>query len=830
MRLTALGNRLALLAALAGACSTGSGCRRVPYIDQSKVVPEDPGSLAAHEDAAVRQAAFLDEPTSIPIPRVMDPRTLENPERPEIWELTLQDAIRIGLDNSEVVRVIPLGAQGIPVQGFEPQFLAIGQINTLGAGNLSTVYDPAIQETRIASALSAFDANIATTLFWSRNVLPFNNAIQSGIFAPGIKFPIVSFQDTAQFSSTLQKRIATGGTVGITQNVNYQFQNNPTNAFPSAYTTNLQLKFSHPLLGSAPTSQFNPNPLPSGLEANRAPIVIARLRADFTTWQFKSQVMNMVRSVEQQYWALAQAQVQYWAAETAVDLGEQIVKREKAKYAVGQGSIPNVAEAEEQLERFKLDFVQRTADLITTERQLRNLLGLPPTDNRRIVPVTAPTEARLEPNWQASLAQMLDFQPDIVQGQLLVRVAELQLLVARNQLLPVLNFDALYQFNGLGHTLDQSLAVMTGKTIQAVNPIIQSQQRAAGLNATPGFYSAFQSWQLGLTFQMPLGYRGPLADVRLAQYTLLQQRAYVQQIVHQTTHQLARFFLEVDANYKAFKTASRLKAAALQRLEAQKAFYEEGTITIDRYLDAVNRWANAVTLEAQFRTQYNIAIVALEEAKGTLLGYDNVAVAEGPWPRKAYIQAHDQQRAHGQRPTGDDGNYLPRPSSGPVMPDEVPPVTPPGFKPEDVPPLPRPGGTIGPRGYPTPPADPAGEPPILMQRPAIGNGAGPESEVRRVGMPGAGDPGAGGLPALPVGVSAPVEPPPAAPGEPAPAPEPEGVEMTLDLPTAPAELPALPTSPPAPMPGGGGDMPALPDPAPAGGDGGDGMPALPPGG
>ena len=45
---------------------------------------------------------------------------------------------------------------------------------------------------------------------------------------------------------------------------------------------------------------------------------------------------------------------------------------------------------------------------------------------------------------------MLAFQPDIVQQQLLVRLTELQLLLARNQLLPQLNLNALYQFNGLG--------------------------------------------------------------------------------------------------------------------------------------------------------------------------------------------------------------------------------------------------------------------------------------------------------------------------------------------------------------------------------------------
>ena len=143
----------------------------------------------------------------------------------------------------------------------------------------------------------------------------------------------------------------------------------------------------------------------------------------------------------------------------------------------------------------------------------------------------------------------------------------------------------------------------------------------------------------------------------------MRQRAYLQQIVHQTTHSLARFFLEVDANYKQFKTASRLRAAAAQRLEAQRAYYEEGRITIDRFLDAVSQYAQAVAQEAQFKTTYNISIVALEEAKGTLLAYNNIAVAEGPHPRKAYVQARISRT-----PTAS----CPIPPDGPMYRERVP--------------------------------------------------------------------------------------------------------------------------------------------------------------
>jgi outer membrane protein TolC len=423
-----------------------------------------------------------------------------------------------------------------------------------------------------------------------------------------------------------------------------------------------------------------------------------------------------VRSIEQQYWNLAQAHVQLWSADRAVELAREILVREEAELSVGRGTFADVAEASQRLEQFTLDWVTRTSDVITTERQLRNLLGLPPADNRRIIPVTPPTEARLEPDWDSSLAQMLSFQPDIVQQQILVRVAELQLLVARNQLLPQLSLNALYQFNGLGQQLDSAEAVMTGATLKALNPVIAAKERAAGLNANPGNYSNFITWQVGFTFQMPLGMRSPLANTRQAQYALLRSRAYLQQVVHQTTHSLARFFLEIDANYKQFKTASRLRAAAAQRLDAQRSYYEEGRITIDRFLDAVSQYATAVATEAQYKTTYNISIVALEEAKGTLLAYDNIAVAEGPYPRKAYIQARDIQAAHRQHHIPPDGTLVPHPPVGPANPDETAPKPPPDVEePENLPPMPAPVGPLGPAPTPLPPHVPTATQPFLSQ-------------------------------------------------------------------------------------------------------------------
>lgn len=728
MRLTEIGPEpLRRLVLVLAALTLAVGCQKLPYIDQSKPAPHDDSGLFGVEDSQVHQSQFLSQ-AAVALPNVAPPRTTDHPEAEEIWELTLQQSINIALQNSEVVRVISLGAQGIPIGGFEPTPLntgaGAGVASALGAGTLSTVYDPAIQETGIASALSSFDTAFTTSLLWGQSSTPLNNAITAGVLGAG-RFPVIFDQQQAQYQVQLAKRTADGTQITIAHNINWLYTNSPINVFPSAYTTNMQFQMVKPLLGSAPL----PNqaaPPPAGMEANRAPIVIARINADAAVWRFKAEVMAMARSVEQQYWALAQQHMALWSRETAFGLNERIFNRVQAEKDVGRKTDADLAEAEQQLERSRFDLVSATSDVITTERQLRNILGLPPADNRRIIPVTAPTEARLVPDWESSLAQLVTFQPDIVQQQLLTRIAELQLLVARNQLLPVLNLNALYQLNGLGNHLDGAEGVMTGASLNAINPSISTAQSRAGLISQPVPLRDFVTWQVGFTFQMPLGMRAPMANVKNAQYTLLRQKAFLQQVVHQTTHSLARFFLEVDANYKLFKSAGRSRAAAAVRLKTQQAVYEVGRLTVDRYLDSVSQWAAAVAQEAQSKTSYNISIVALEEAKGTLLAYDNIAVSEGPHPSKAYIQARDQQAGHRFFPIRGDGPYKPVRGSGPPVPDPVVPQPVPGVNQNPVrPPLPAPGGNLPPFPPALPPAATSGEANVLSSntnKPAVGSG------------------------------------------------------------------------------------------------------------
>jgi hypothetical protein len=289
-------------------------------------------------------------------------------------------------------------------------------------------------------------------------------------------------------------------------------------------------------------------------------LVVARIVHDINDFRFRDSLAEMVRSVEQQYRALAQVQAQLWACKSALEMGEEAVRQARDEISVGPGSRPEVAEAEERLERFRLDYVRRTADLITAERQLRELIGLPPADDRRIVATTAPKAVKVELDWKACLATMTEKNPDLC------------------------------------------------------------MYRATQLDAIGSCLAAFRE-------------AGAASDARACETapacrTFAQQTEWGRQILHRSTHQLARFFLEAEAGYKTFEKARKLSDAARKRLEAARATFEKDERSIARYLDAINRWANAVALEAQTLTDYHNAITALEETRGTLLEREGIKVLD----------------------------------------------------------------------------------------------------------------------------------------------------------------------------------------------------------
>ena len=84
------------------------------------------------------------------------------------------------------------------------------------------------------------------------------------------------------------------------------------------------------------------------------------------------------------------------------------------------------------------------------------------------------------------------------------------------------------------------------------------------------------------------------------------------------------------------------------------AAYETDTVTLDLLLDAQRRLAVAQSDYFRSLCDYAEGIRTVHYRKGSLLEYNNVYLAEGPWPGKAYFDARKLRR---ERDAGLQINY-----------------------------------------------------------------------------------------------------------------------------------------------------------------------------
>jgi len=161
---------------------------------------------------------------------------------------------------------------------------------------------------------------------------------------------------------------------------------------------------------------------------------------------------------------------------------------------------------------------------------------------------------------------------------------------------------------------------------------------------TDGLY---QEWMFGLEFSMPIGFRREMSGVRNAQLALARDRAMLQEQELEVSHQLAYVIRELEANRILSQTNFNRRIASERELKAVVAVYEAGwgEVTLDTVLNTQRRLAEAESDYFRSLVDYNKSIAAVHFRKGSLLEYNGIKLAEGPWTGKAYFDAKRRARA-----------------------------------------------------------------------------------------------------------------------------------------------------------------------------------------
>lgn len=621
--------------------------------------PQQPIYLFQRGNAA---SQYIAEQTKIEYPdtevpslddvcKTLAPLTLDNPDPKEEWLLTLDEVRQMALDNGKILRQLSgvnfssSGVNGVPSLLLTSPNAAL------------TVWDPALTEsnpaTGVQAALSAFDAIWSTSINWDSNDI-FRNYDASQTSYLG------THEENGTFQTTLSKTVATGGRVYTTAGSGYNTGNGTSRysgdayngyyvdhnhgPWPSYWTSYLEAGFSQPLLRGAGV-EYNRIAGPNGSIGNSNGVMIARINTDIALVDFEMGVRNTLQDIEETYWNLYYAYRSLSAAGAGLDAALQSWRTVNAQYAVGhvQGTAQNIAQAEQNYQRFKVSVQEAQSNLYKNEQLLRYMIGIAPTDGRLIKPIDEPTIARVQYDWNEIVAEALTRSPELRKQKWNIKKYELQLIAQRNFLLPQVDLEGSYNFHGAGHDL--------------IDPTNKMSNAAGSLT-----HDGMQDWTLGINAQVPIGFRRELASVRNAELMLARERAILQEQELELVHNLSDLYRDLDRTYRLIEDYLSVLRAARKEFRAVSASFDVGKTTLYEVLQAQQQLANAETSYYRMVIDYNLAIVNLNFRKGSLLEYNGVTLAEGPWNTKAYFDAYRRARER------DSGTYI---NYGMTLPEVV---------------------------------------------------------------------------------------------------------------------------------------------------------------
>lgn len=396
--------------------------------------------------------------------------------------------------------------------------------------------------------------------------------------------------------------------------------NSSFSRFNPQYSTGLTLNVTQPLLRNF------------GQEVNRQTIIIAQRSYEQSIEQFRQQVQDIVFQVIQAYWSLVTAEENLEVQQLSLGLAEQQLARNRVQVEIGTLAPIETIQAEQQVASRQLALIQTQVSIRDREDALKRLINVdaatPLGWEVNIVPTDEPPTEVAPVDVEAALASALDNDPQIRQQRIALDSQQLNVRVARNQLLPQLNFTGNINLTGEGGPLiitrgfgsDEVLEIIPGGYGDAVSNL---------------FSGDFRNWSVGLQLQFPINNwaaRAQHAQAIISERSTATQIADRAQALRVEVLQAARAVQSGAEQVAQAQTATEL---AERQLDAEQRKFAVGSTTNFQVLEFQRQLSDAQIQELTAITNLATAIARLEQAKGTLLeslGFD-IAMAGVPTGR-----------------------------------------------------------------------------------------------------------------------------------------------------------------------------------------------------
>ncbi len=437
--------------------------------------------------------------------------------------------------------------------------------------------NPNIAKESISQEEARFEAAFNTRLIYREDDSP--------------SFNITSFnqQDSVFTSNGVQIPLRTGGSVSVDLIEQWRQTNNPFVTLNTSYDSSLRFSVSQPLLRNA------------GRRTNTHALRIAALNQQVSQAQTKLEVIRQIAGVDRAYWRLYAAQQALEVTQKQYELA--LVQLQRARRRVQAG-----ASAEVEIMRAEAGLAQRLESIIIAEnliknrqRDLKRIMNIPGLSMDTTTHLTIQTLPDPVPYKFASsdlMQQALENRMEMLELELRLAQDASTIAFNKNQSLPLFTLDYAYNIQGLGSMFRESNSVLIDNN--------------------------FESWSVGLTGQIPIGNEAAKSRIRQSVLARLQRLATRESRKLAIEQEVLTSIDNVNAAWQRIMAARQSAAATARTYDAEQRQFEVGARTSTDVLDAATSLADAQLSEIRAITDYQISLVDLSFATGTLLGASKI--------------------------------------------------------------------------------------------------------------------------------------------------------------------------------------------------------------
>ena len=440
-------------------------------------------------------------------------------------------------------------------------------------------YNPKITAESIIIAKAVFDPVASLTADANRSVTPSTSPFLAGA--------VVNRVDNQDVNGSLTQSLPIGGSYALSLTNNRQDTNSTRVSINPSYKSFLTLSVTQNLLKNF------------GVDVNTAPIKIARINQAISVTQLRQQANQVINNVHNAYWNLVFAIENLEVQKRSLRLARELEELNKSRVRAGVAAPVEVTQAEAQAAAQVQNVILAEKAIKDAEDQLKLILNIPDGEKiwaRSIVPADKPPFDVFLVNAEASIQEALEKRPEYAAAKLTLQNSDLNLRVARNQLLPSLQFQGSLGLNGLNE----------------IN---------GGLGSDYGRLTSgdFTSWSAALVLSYPLGNRSARSALIQAKLTDDQSRTSLLNLKRQIISQVREGVRRIDADIRRVEANRAARALAEEQLRVERKRLEAGVTTTFNVLSFQRDLAAAQANEIQAITTYNQDLANLEFVKGTIL-------------------------------------------------------------------------------------------------------------------------------------------------------------------------------------------------------------------